>query len=137
KEVSLSLFKLMSVGSVGFAAWSIYSYLRGYSVEAIASAQMSAILFGIIAAFFFLYFMIKITIKKFIKSNDNVYSNLFELSTLLNKDLEKIKYVGASLFKKKPLLISGTAIAATYFLFILFKDNPIKKKQDQLTNRKS
>ncbi len=137
KDLSLSLFKLILVGSVGFAAWSCYSYLKGYEIEAVASAQMSGILFGIVAAFLFLYFLTKIIIKKFIKRSDNVYSSMFELSTLLYKDLEKIKYLAASLFKKKPLLISGTAIAVTYFLFTSFKDNSIKSKQGQLTNKKS
>jgi hypothetical protein len=137
KDLSLSLFKLMLTGSVGFAAWSFYSYLRVYNVEAVASAQMSGILFGIVAAVFFLYLLIKKIIKKFIKSSDNVYSNMFELSTVLYKDLEKIKCLGASLFKKKPVLISGAAIAATYFLFALFKDNSLKHKQEQLTSKKS
>jgi hypothetical protein len=136
KEASLLFLKLMLVGSVGFAVWSLYSYLRIDTVEVVASAQMSGILLGIVAAFFVLYFLIKIMIKKFIKSSD-VYSNLFELSTLLDKDLEKIKCLGVSLFKKKPLLISGASIVATYFLFTLFKDNMLKKKQAQLTSKKS
>lgn len=137
KDASLLFLKLMLAGSVGFAIWSLYSYLRIDNVEAVASAQMSVILLGSVAAFFLLYFLGKMVIKKFIKSRDNVYSNVFELSTLLYKDLDKVKGLGVSLFKKKPILISGVSIAASYFLFTLFKDHVLKNKQDHFTSKKS
>ncbi|HXH54892.1 MAG TPA: hypothetical protein VNK03_04015 [Gammaproteobacteria bacterium] len=137
KDTSVLFFKLMLTGGVGFAIWSFYSYLRIDSVEAVASAQMSGILFGVVVAVFLLYFLIKVMIKKFVKSSDSAYSNMFELSALLYKDLEKIKCLGISLFKKKPMIISGASIAAAYVLFTLLKSNAMKKKQDWFISKES
>ena len=137
KDTSSLFFKLMLMGGVGFAIWSFYSYLRIDNVEAVASAQMSGILFSVVIAVFSLYFLIKIMIKKFVKNSDSAYSNMFELSTLLYKDLEKIKCLGISLFKKKPMVISGVSMAAAYVLFTLLKSNDMKKKQDQFISKES
>lgn len=139
EEISLSLFKLISVGGVGFAAWSLYSHLRGYNLEAVAAIQMSGILLGIVVATIFLYFLIKKIIKKYMQRNEsnNVYGELFDVSALLYKDLEKVKSLGASLFKKKPLLISGTAVTIAYVLFTLFKDDHLKKNPEPLKKQKS
>ena len=127
----------MLVGGAGFAIWSLYSYLRIDNLETVASAQMSSILFGAVGAVSFLIFLIKLVIKKYVKSNDSVYSNMFELSTVLNKNLEKIKFLGVSLFKKNPIIISGASLAAVYILFNLLKSTAMKKKQDLSISKKS
>ena len=137
KDTSLLFFKLMLVGGAGFAIWSLYSYLRIDNPETVASAQMSGILFGAVAAVFFLIFLIKIVIKKYAKSNDSLYSNMFELSTVLNKDLDKIKCLSVSLFKKNPVITSGVSLAGAYILFNLLKSTAMKKKQDLFISKKS
>jgi hypothetical protein len=137
-DLGFSVLKLMCVVAIGFAIWSLYSYLRGYPVEAMASAQMSGILLGTVAALIFLAFLTEKIIEKFVKTKaSSTYRELFDVYSLLDKDVEKIKDLGITIFKKNPLLISGSVIAGAYLYSVIFQDKHPKKDQKQVKNQKS
>jgi hypothetical protein len=120
-DISLLIFKLMSLGAVGFCVWAVYSYLRGYSVEAVAAIQMSGILLGAVVIAILLFLLTKKIIKKYLRNRvNNVYGQLFDLSNDLYQDVENIKHVGVSVFKKNPLLMSSTLLGGAYLLYVLF-----------------
>lgn len=121
-EISLLIFKLISVGTILFALWSIYSYLRGYEAEALAAIQTSGILLAIILSAILLFLLVKKIIKKYAKTKiNNVYGELFDLSNDLYKDFEKIKNVGKTVFQKNPVLVSSAVLGSAYFLYALLR----------------
>lgn len=127
-DISLLIFKLMSVGVVLFGLWAIYSHLRGYESEAIAAIQMSGILLATLVSAILIFLLVKKIVKKYLTAKvNNVYSELFDLSSNLYSDVEKMKDISAAVFKKNPVLISSAVLGGAYLLFKLFKNQSQNK----------
>lgn len=136
KIVGFLLASLMTMAGVLFAIWSLYDYLKGNHLDAIASIQMSGILFGIVAGGILILFVIKKIITKCAHINQpSAIDEVLDISSLLYQDAAKMKYVLISLFKKNPLIASGTTIVAVCCLLALFKKDAQRKQKGNLETK--
>ncbi len=134
KDISLSILKLVSLGVVGFAFWALYSYLRGYHEEGVAAFQMAGILLGVLVVTILLFLLIKKIVKKYLKYKaKNAYGELFDLSGDLYKEVEKMKDISATVFKRNPVLISCVILGGAFLVSKLFKN----QKKEIYYGRKS